>query len=116
MSEAFVAYENGEYQRASELFSSMLLKNPLNSELWHALAATRKMEFRYDEAIEAWTLSSLLNPQSPLPHFYQAECYLAQDRIEKALDAFDSALQCPCTEDLIDKIQAMKEVITHDHS
>ena len=92
----------------------MLMQNPLNSELWHALAAARKMEYRYDEAIEAWTLSSLLSPQNPLPHFYQAECYLAQDQIDKALQAFDAALERPCTEDLIDKIQAMKEVIAHD--
>jgi len=114
MTDAMVAYENGDYPKASRLFFSMLMQNPLSSELWHALAATHKMEYRYHEAIEAWKLSSLLNPQSPLPYFYQAECYLAQDQIDKALDAFDEALQRPCTDDLIEKIEAMKEVIAHD--
>ena len=113
MTEAMVAYENGDYQKASEIFFSMLMQNPLNSELWHALAATRKMEYRYSEAIEAWKLSSLLNPQSPLPYFHQAECYLAQDQIEHALIAFDEALQRPCTDDLIEKIEIMKEIIAH---
>ncbi len=114
MSEALVAYENGDYEQAERLFFSMLISNPLSSELWHALAATRKMGHHYDEAIEAWKLSSLLSPQNPLPHFYQAECFLAKDQIEEALAAFDTALKLPCTDHLIEKIEAMKELIAHE--
>lgn len=111
MSEAFVAYESGDYEKAAKLFFSMLMQNPLSSELWHALASARKMEFRYDEAIAAWTMSSLINPRSPLPHFHKGECFLAKDQLDEAVAAFDQALERPCTDDLIDKIESLKEII-----
>jgi type III secretion system low calcium response chaperone LcrH/SycD len=114
MQNAFIAYETGDYPKALKLFFSMVVMNPWDESLWHAIAATKKMLRNYQEAIEAWELCAQLNSQNPLPRYHQAECYLAQNQIQKALDALNNAIEKPCTENLIAKIELMKEIIRHD--
>jgi type III secretion system low calcium response chaperone LcrH/SycD len=111
--DAVQEYEVGHYEKAHDLFSSLSTEMPAQPEIWQGLAACSQVQKYYPEALLSWGMAALLDEHDPLPHFHAAECLLAQgDKIE-AQKAIRLAMARPCTEELLDRIVRLKEVIDH---
>lgn len=111
---AYEAYENKEYDIALELFSNLLSAQPYNPTLWQALASTRQALGKLDLALEAWAMHAVLEPDHYLPHFYAGLCYLSLGNKESGIQALENALAKACPQPIIEKIQRLKESITHE--
>lgn len=109
--QAVSEYELGRYDKAHDLFSQLSTALPAQPEVWKGLAACNQLQQSYPEALMAWSVAALLNDRDPLPHFHAAECLFAQGEKEEAQKALRVALALPCTEEVLDLIVRLKEVV-----
>lgn len=88
-------YQSGDYEEAKEVYQQLAAFEPYCPSYWEGVGACMQMEKRYKEALKAWSMVSLINERSPLPHFHAAECYNALGLFlegEKELDACKARL------------------------
>jgi predicted Zn-dependent protease len=109
--DALAEYEMGHYEKAQDLFSLLSTELPKQPEVWKGLAACNQVQKYYPEALMAWSMAALLNEYDPIPHFHAAECLLAQGDKLEAQKAIRLALSMPCTEEVLDQIVRLKEVV-----
>ncbi len=109
--DAITEYENGDYEKAHGLFSLLSTQLPAQPEIWKGLAACSQVQKCYPEALLSWSMAALLDEHDPLPHFHAAECLFAQGEKVEAQKAIRLALDKPCTEEVLDRIVRLKEVI-----
>lgn len=109
--QAVSEYELGHYEKAHDLFSGLSTALPAQSEVWKGLAACSQLQKSYPEALMAWGMAALLDERDPLPHFHAAECLFAQGEKQEAQKALKMALGLPCTEEVLDQIIRLKEVV-----
>jgi len=88
---AFGKYELGEYAKAAELFTHLLLHDPHDIRFWKGLASSEQMQKNYKAALHAWAIHALLSGHSPAGHFHAAECYLSMGEKEEAKKALTLA-------------------------
>jgi tetratricopeptide (TPR) repeat protein len=111
--DALSEYDAGRYDKASDLFCLLSEKNPLQPEVWKGLAACSQVRKNYPEALMAWSMAALLDGQDAAPHFHAAECLVAKGETLEAKKAIRIALSLPCTEEFLDQMIHLKEVIDH---
>lgn len=110
-SEAVEKYDAGQYDKAYDLFCHLSTELSMQPEVWKGLASCNQVRQHYPEALMGWSMAALLDTNDPVPHFHAAECLLAQgDRME-ARKAIRIALGLPCTEDFLNQMVHLKEVI-----
>ncbi|MCC5832829.1 MAG: SycD/LcrH family type III secretion system chaperone [Chlamydiales bacterium] len=86
--EAYELYEANAYQEALNLFRWLLLFNSYEAKYWMGFAAALQLLERYEKALHAYAVASLLDSKSPYPHFHAYECYILlnnRDDADKAL-------------------------------
>jgi len=110
---ALSEYEAGKYDQASDLFCLLSEELPLQPEVWKGLAACSQVRKDYPEALMAWSMAAALDNQDPSPHFHAAECLFAKGEVLEAKKAIRTALSLPCTEELLNQMIQLKEVIDH---
>jgi type III secretion system low calcium response chaperone LcrH/SycD len=88
---AYGLYELGDYARAAELFTELVLSDAFQERYWRGLAGACQMHSNYQEALHAWALVALLAERDPTPHFHAAECLLSIDDQEEGLKALKAA-------------------------
>ncbi|NGX39069.1 MAG: Chaperone protein IpgC [Chlamydiae bacterium] len=89
---AYDMYERGDYSKASDLFTQLVLRQPYVPRFWKGLASCRQMQKEYKRALHAWASLALLEGTSPHPHYHAAECYLSLGEKVEARKAFQCAL------------------------
>lgn len=109
--EALAQYEAGAYDKATDLFCHLSEELPLSVDVWKGLAACYQMRTYYHEALLAWGMAALLDRNDPVAHFHAAECLLAKGEAVEARKAIRIGLGLPCTEELLNKMVSLKEVI-----
>lgn len=114
--DALSEYEAGNYDRAAELFAYLSETYPAQPEIWKGLAACYQVKGDYPEALMAWSMAAILDKEDPVPHFHAAECLVAKCEIADAKKAIRIALSLPCTEEFLNQMVHLKEVIDHAHS
>lgn len=93
---AYGLYEVGDYRKAAGLFTHLLFHNPFDPRFWKGLASAEQMGKRYQEALHAWAVLSLLQPHQADAHFHAAECLLSCNDPKEAQKALKLALaHCP---------------------
>lgn len=112
-SEAVTEYEAGHYDKAHDLFSALSMELPTQPEIWKGLAACNQARNYFREALLSWSMAAFLDNKDPVPHFHAAECLLAQGDRTEALKAIRIALGLPCTEEFLNQMIHLKEVIDH---
>jgi tetratricopeptide (TPR) repeat protein len=113
-SEAALEYDGGHYDKAHDLFSLLSTQLPTQPEVWKGLAACNQARKHFQEALLAWSMAALFDQKDPAIHFHAAECLLAQGDRAEAHKAIRIALGLPCTEEFLDQIVRLKEVIDHE--
>lgn len=83
-------YNSGKYEDAEKVFQFLCLFDHFNRKYWMGLGSTRQMLKQYSEALECYSLATLLNVNDPMPPLHAASCYLSMGDSEKA----KSALRC----------------------
>lgn len=105
---AFGLYEKGDYARASDLFTHLVLRSPFDAKFWLGLASARQMDKKYQESLHAWAIVAFLKMEDPMPHFHAAECLLSLQQNEEAL----KALRCAENNLTANDASGLKEKIT----
>lgn len=109
---AFSAYQKQRYEDAALSFQMLLYQSPFEEKYWRGFAASCQMAKRYESALSAWALTTLLSPQDPSPHLHAAECYFYTDQKEEGLKALNIAeemvLSSPTVEGVSEKIAKLR--------
>ena len=68
--------------------------SPLRFNVWLSLGITEKLSQAYEDALKAFSMASILDPDAVAPHFYSGECYLALHKNDLAETSLKYALKC----------------------
>lgn len=74
--QAYRLYNTGKYVEATHLFRLLILTNSTEPKYVLGLAACFHMLKEYKNAIQTYTMCSILDPQSPLPHYHSSDCFI----------------------------------------
>lgn len=74
--QAYRLYNTGKYTEAVHLFRLLLMLDPTEFKYMLGLAACFHMLKEYKNAIQAYTMCAILDPQSPIPHYHSADCFI----------------------------------------
>ncbi len=82
--EAYAYYENEQYLKAVTVFRWLVLFNSYEPKYWMGFAASEQLLERYEKALHAYAVVSLLESENPYPHYHAYECYMLLDNKEDA--------------------------------
>lgn len=85
-------YRNAKYNEAKQFFKYLTVANPFEESYWVGLAACCHMLEDYKTAIEHYSIAALQNPNNPYTHWHAAECFFADNNLDQAKTALESAL------------------------
>lgn len=74
--QAYRLYNTGKYIEAVHIFRILIMLNPLEAKYLLGLSACFHMLKEYKNAIQTYTMCSLLDPKSPLPHYHSSDCFI----------------------------------------
>lgn len=84
-------YTQGRYSEAFHVFSSLVTYDHLEARYLMALAASAQMLGRHTDALQHYTMATLLTLDDPAPLIHSAECCLALQQTERAVEALEMA-------------------------
>jgi type III secretion system low calcium response chaperone LcrH/SycD len=89
--EAYQAYHADQFEAASALFRWLSLFNPFVLKYWMGFAASSQLLKKYEEALKAYSVAAVLDPENPYPHFHAFECYQSLENEMEASKALEDA-------------------------
>lgn len=91
-------FDQGAYQNGVALFSLLVLINPGYNHFWVGLGMCYQALTHWEEALRAYSMARLTDPNDPLCHLYASECQSechniseAKEEIDKAMELMDSS-------------------------
>lgn len=103
-------YQNGKYHEASDVLFFINQLYSYESIYWQALGSADYYAENYNEAIYAYFMALLNNPDDPKPLLFIAHCYENQKQLENAIPCLDYLLEIVNKNpDLIDELKQMTE-------
>lgn len=73
--QAYRLYNTGKYVEAGHMFRSLILLNSMESKYILGLAACFHMLKEYKNAVQTYTICSVIDPQDPLPYYHSSDCF-----------------------------------------
>ena len=73
-SKAYAHYQTNQTAEAAEIFKVLCARRPMEARFWFGLGASLQGSANYENALYAWAMAALLDPENPYPHFHAAEC------------------------------------------
>lgn len=89
--EAYSFYTQDNYLESCAAFRWLVVLNPFITKYWMGLAASLQMLEKYEKALHAYAVSTLLDSENPYPHFHAFECYSLLNNKEEAQKALELA-------------------------
>lgn len=89
---AYKAYQQGRYQDALPHFRCLTDNAPFHRKHWMGLASTLLMLKKYEEALAAFGVAAIQNPDDPYVHLYAADCLFGMKNTAGALTALKEGL------------------------
>lgn len=74
--QAYRLYNTGKYIDAAHIFRTLILMNSMESKYVLGLAACYHMLKEYSNAIQTYTICSVIDPRDPLPYYHSSDCYV----------------------------------------
>lgn len=84
-------YQHDESSEAAFIFGMLLASDPFVYEYWIGLGACRQKLQEYSKALQAYAIASLLDDETPEPHYHAAQCFYMQNQKEEANKAINLA-------------------------
>lgn len=69
-------YNTGKYVEATHLFRILIMLNAMEPKYMLGLAACFHMLKEYFNAIQTYTMCSVLEPQNPIPYYHSSDCFI----------------------------------------
>lgn len=92
-SQAYRLYNTGKYRDAAQLFRLLVMLNVTEAKYCMGLAACFHMLKEYPGALNGYVSCSMIDPESPLPHFHASDCHLHMNNPIGALVALEMAVK-----------------------
>lgn len=96
--QALSYFDQGAYQNGVALFSLLVLINPGYNHFWVGLGMCQQALTNWEEALRAYSMARLTDPDDPLCHLYASECQSechnlteAKEEIDKAMELMDNS-------------------------
>ena len=89
---AYNQYTTGHYEEAAKAFQYLCFYDQWNPRNFLCLGACQQMLHLYGQAFATYTFAFRLDASNPLPLIYMADCSLALNRVEKAIEIYKAAL------------------------
>ncbi|KAF3362289.1 Low calcium response locus protein H [Chlamydiales bacterium STE3] len=90
-SQAYLLYNTGKYSDAAEIFRLLIMLNAMEPKYTMGLAACFHMMKEYESAASAYSLVSIVDPESPIPYFHASDCYIQMGDRASAIVSLDMA-------------------------
>lgn len=74
--QAYRLYNTGKYIEATHLFRMLIMMNSLEPKYILGLAACFHMLKEYDNAIQTYTICSIIDADNPIPHYHSSDCFI----------------------------------------
>lgn len=91
--QAYRLYNTGKYSEASHLFRMLVMLNTTESKYILGLAACFHMLKEYLNAVQTYSMCSILDPENPIPHYHASDCYVQMKDNLSAIIALDLTVQ-----------------------
>lgn len=91
--QAYRLYNTGKYGEASHLFRLLIMFNSLEPKYMLGFAACLHMLKDYADAIQAYTMTSILDPENPLPHYHSSDCCIQMKEYISAMLCLELAIE-----------------------
>lgn len=91
--QAYRLYNTGKYVEASHIFRMLILLNTTESKYILGLAACFHMLKEYKNAIQAYTMCGIMDPENPIPHYHAADCYIHMKDPLSAIVSLEMAIK-----------------------
>lgn len=72
--QAYRLYNTGKYAEAIHLFRILVMLNPMEPKYMVGLAACFHMLKDFSNAVQNYTIASVLDPENPIPHYHCSDC------------------------------------------
>lgn len=89
---AYQLYQSGRDKEAADAFFFLCTLHPAVQVYWLGLGMAEQCLNRFEEALSAYAMASLLEPQDPLPYYHSAACYHALQDAANARKSLEMAL------------------------
>jgi type III secretion system low calcium response chaperone LcrH/SycD len=89
--EGYAYYQTGDYEKAGEVFRWLVILDTFNTGYWMGYSASQQLCGEYLKALHGYAIVSLLENESPYPHFHAHECYKALNDEKEAATALEQA-------------------------
>ncbi|GAB4271241.1 MAG: SycD/LcrH family type III secretion system chaperone VcrH [Opitutales bacterium] len=89
----FNLYNNGKYEDALKVFQFLCFFDHFNRKYWMALGGARQMLKSYKDAIDAYSVATVLKVHDPMAPLQAASCYLALGDAKSAKSALHCAIK-----------------------
>ena len=107
-------YSQARYMDAVKVFGYLTMHNHLEFRYAFAYASSLQMIKKYEDAIQFYTMASVMDMSDPLPTFHTCECMLAIGNIDDAKQGLEMVVgQCKTDEQqpLKSRAQALLDLI-----
>lgn len=91
--QAYRLYNTGKYTEAIHLFRMLILINSTEPKFVLGLAASLHMLKEYQNAIQTYTMCSMLDPHSPIPYYHSSDCFMQLKDYISAMICLEMAIQ-----------------------
>ena len=82
-------YSQGRFDDAMRLFAFLTASSPYEKRFANALASSMQMLKMYKQAIEYYSVASVMDLTDPMPTFHTAECLMALSHYPEARQALE---------------------------
>lgn len=86
------SYGLGQHAQAAQLFAYLMLVDHMDRRYFSGHAACLRAQKKYAEALQSYSVASMLDMTDPQPPMRMAECHMALGDRAKAREALDYAL------------------------
>ncbi|MCB1213599.1 MAG: SycD/LcrH family type III secretion system chaperone [Chlamydiia bacterium] len=89
---AYHLYNTGKYGDSSLIFRLLMLLDPFDTRFYLGMAACSQMQEDYSAALVMYSMSEMIDPTNPTPHFHAGDCALHVGTREVAREEFKKAV------------------------
>lgn len=91
--QAYRLYNTGKYSEAIHLFRMLILFQPTEAKYVLGLAACFHMLKEYMNAVQTYTMCSVIDPLSPLPFYHSSDCFIQMKDYLSAIICLEMAIK-----------------------
>jgi len=112
--EAYKLYQSGNYNEANAMFRTLEFLCPPAAKFSFGSAACLQMKKQYNKAIEAYMRAAAKDPESPIPFYHMADCFIKEEEYGSAMYALIALLDRSEGEELYGSIREKSKMMLAD--